>query len=69
MQQVTEIYKNIQTFHAKARKDWLKWLERNNQSSEYVWLIVYKKESDIPSVYYVKAVDYALAFGLIDSKL
>jgi uncharacterized protein YdeI (YjbR/CyaY-like superfamily) len=32
-----------------------------------VWLIIYKKESKTPSVYYSEAVDQALCFGWIDS--
>ena len=32
-----------------------------------MWLIIYKKESNIPSVYYPEAVDEALCFGWIDS--
>lgn len=63
-----EIYNGIQTFHAKARKEWRKWLEKNHQSEKSVWLIIYKKESDTQSVYYPEAVDEALCFGWIDSK-
>jgi uncharacterized protein YdeI (YjbR/CyaY-like superfamily) len=63
-----EIYNGIQTFHAKTRKEWRKWLEKNHQSEKSVWLIIYKKESDTPSVYYPEAVDEALCFGWIDSK-
>lgn len=63
-----EIYNGIQTFHAKTRKEWRKWLEKNHQSEKSVWLIIYKKESDTQSVYYPEAVDEALCFGWIDSK-
>jgi len=63
-----EIYNGIQTFYAKTRKEWRKWLEKNHQSEKSVWLIIYKKESDTPSVYYPEAVDEALCFGWIDSK-
>lgn len=63
-----ELYNGIQTFHAKTRKEWRKWLEKNHQSEKSVWLIIYKKESDIQSVYYPEAVDEALCFGWIDSK-
>lgn len=62
------MYNDIQTFHAKTRNDWRKWLENNHQSEKSVWLIIYKKESDTPSVYYPEAVDEALCFGWIDSK-
>jgi uncharacterized protein YdeI (YjbR/CyaY-like superfamily) len=63
-----EIYNNIKTFHAKTRKEWRNWLEKNHQSEKSVWLIIYKKESKTPSVYYPEAVDEALCFGWIDSK-
>lgn len=63
-----EIYKGIQTFHARTRNEWRKWLEKNHQSEKSVWLIIYKKDSDIPSVYYPEAVDEALCFGWVDSK-
>lgn len=63
-----EIYNDVQTFHAKSRKEWRKWLETNHSTEKSVWLIIYKKESEIPSVYYSEAVDEALCFGWIDSK-
>jgi uncharacterized protein YdeI (YjbR/CyaY-like superfamily) len=63
-----EIYNNIQAFHAKTREEWREWLMNNHQSEKSVWLIIYRKESDTPSVYYPEAVDEALCFGWIDSK-
>lgn len=63
-----EIYNGIKTFHAKTRTEWRKWLEKSHQSEKSVWLIIYKKESETPSVYYPEAVDEALCFGWIDSK-
>ena len=55
-------------FYAKSRQVWRKWLEENHNSQASVWLIIYKKESASPSVYYPEAVDEALCFGWIDSK-
>ena len=63
-----ELHNNIKTFHAKTRKNWRKWLEKNHESEKSVWLIIYKKESETPSIYYPEAVDEALCFGWIDSK-
>jgi uncharacterized protein YdeI (YjbR/CyaY-like superfamily) len=63
-----EIYNGIKTFHAASREAWRKWLEENHQSEKSIWLIIYKKESETPSVYYPEAVDEALCFGWIDSK-
>lgn len=58
----------IKTFYAKTQKEWRKWLEKNHQSEKSVWLVIYKKESGTPSVYYTDAVDEAICFGWIDSK-
>jgi uncharacterized protein YdeI (YjbR/CyaY-like superfamily) len=63
-----ETYNGSQAFHAKSRQDWRDWLEKNHQSGKSVWLIIYRKKSQIPSVYYPEAVDEALCFGWIDSK-
>lgn len=63
-----ELKDGIQTFHAKTRQEWRAWLEKHHQSEKSVWLIIYKKESKTPSVYYPEAVDEALCFGWIDSK-
>ena len=63
-----ELKDGIKTFYAKTQKEWRKWLEKNHQSEKSIWLIIYKKESRTPSVYYTNAVDEALCFGWIDSK-
>jgi uncharacterized protein YdeI (YjbR/CyaY-like superfamily) len=61
-------YNGIPAFYAKNQQAWRKWLEKNHASQKAVWLIIYKKESGIPSIYYPEAVDEALCFGWIDSK-
>jgi uncharacterized protein YdeI (YjbR/CyaY-like superfamily) len=53
---------------AKRRDDWRDWLQENHQKASSVWLIIYHKTSDQPSVYYEEAVEEALCFGWIDSK-
>lgn len=63
-----ELKNGIQTFYAKSQKAWRKWLEKNHNTEKSVWLIIYKKTSSVPSVYYSEAVDEALCFGWIDSK-
>lgn len=63
-----ELKDGIKTFYAKTQKEWRKWLEKNHQSEKSIWLIIYKKESGTPSVYYTDAVDEAICFGWIDSK-
>lgn len=63
-----ESYNGTQTFYAKNQSAWRKWLEKNHSQENAVWLIIYKKETGIPSIYYPEAVDEALCFGWIDSK-
>jgi uncharacterized protein YdeI (YjbR/CyaY-like superfamily) len=64
-----ELHKNTATFYAKNRKAWRNWLIKNHQIQENIFLIIYKKDSGTPSVYYPEAVDEALCFGWIDSKI
>ena len=63
-----ELKNDIQTFYAKDAKAWRAWLQKNHTKEKNVWLIIYKKETSKPSVYYTEAVDEALCFGWIDSK-
>ncbi len=58
----------VSTFHAQDGMAWRNWLKANHAQESSVWLIVYHKGSDTPSVYYDGAVDEALCFGWIDSK-
>ena len=58
---------NVKTFRAKTRKVWRKWLEKNHTKENGVWLIMYRKDSNVPSVNYAEAVEEALCFGWIDS--
>ncbi len=53
---------------AQSPEAWRQWLEENHESAPNVWLVIYKKSSGIPSVYYDDAVNEALCFGWIDSK-
>lgn len=63
-----ETLNGIPTFHARTRKDWRRWLEKNHQSQTSVYLLIYHKTSKTPSVYYDEAIEEALCFGWIDSK-
>ena len=46
---------------------WRKWLAAHHAAQENVWLIIFKKDSNTPSVTYDQAVDEALCFGWVDS--
>jgi uncharacterized protein YdeI (YjbR/CyaY-like superfamily) len=59
---------NSNSFYAKDRYEWRKWLEVNHEAEKSVWLLMYHKSCDKPSVYYDEAVEEALCFGWIDSK-
>lgn len=58
----------IETISPKSRQEWRDWLQENHDKKQSVWLIYYKKKSNIPTVIYSEAVDEALCFGWIDSK-
>ena len=62
-----ETFKGIKAVHAKTRKSWRQWLSKNHAKEKSVFLIVYRKASSTPSVYYDEAVEEALCFGWIDS--
>jgi uncharacterized protein YdeI (YjbR/CyaY-like superfamily) len=44
------------------------WLGENHSRSEGIWLRIYKKVSDVPSVTYAQALDEALCYGWIDGQ-
>lgn len=53
----------------KSRNAWRAWLKKNHASCAGVWLVYAKKHSGIPSLTYNDAVEEALCFGWIDSKI
>lgn len=63
---------HIELAHAllfNNRNAWRSWFEKNHTILNEVWLIHYKKISGKESVNHVDAVEEALCFGWIDSKL
>ena len=63
----TETFKDIETFYAETRQQWRDWLQKNSETKDPVFAIIYHKKSETPSVTYVEAVEEALCFGWIDS--
>ena len=57
------------SYYAKDRKTWRKWLEKNHLTSQGIWLVYYKKDSGKTRVAYADAVEEALCFGWIDTTL
>jgi uncharacterized protein YdeI (YjbR/CyaY-like superfamily) len=58
----------IETFCPTSHKDWRQWLRKNHKTKESVWLILYKKKANMPSIDWDDAVEQALCFGWIDGK-
>ncbi len=58
----------MKEIHCKDRKALRKWLEKNHESKESVWLIIHKKNSAKGTLSYNDAVEEGLCFGWIDSK-
>ncbi|PZV17785.1 MAG: hypothetical protein DCF20_05295 [Pseudanabaena sp.] len=59
----------MDTFYPEDQEQWREWLEKNHSKESSIWLIYYKKNSGKPSINYSDAVDEALCFGWIDSKV
>lgn len=56
----------METFYAKNRAEWRKWLEENHQTVKEIWLIYYKKHTQKPSIPYKDSLEEAICFGWID---
>ena len=57
------------SIHFRNRDEWRDWLEKNHNKLNEVWLIHHKKSSSKKSISHIDAVEEALCFGWIDSKL
>ena len=64
-----ELHKNIKTYYAASVEDWHNWLKDNHLIEKSIFLICYKKESKVPTITYYEALEEALCFGWIDSKI
>ncbi len=58
----------IRSIACKDRKEWRSWL-KNNQASDEIWLIYYKKHTKKISIPYNDAVEEAICFGWIDGQV
>jgi uncharacterized protein YdeI (YjbR/CyaY-like superfamily) len=52
-----------------GRGDWRAWLADHHRDSEGTWVVVAKKRSGVPGPTYEEAVEEALCFGWIDSRM
>lgn len=61
--------KEITTFYPENSAEWRRWLEDNHAKELAVWVVFYTKTSGKPTMTWSEAVDEALCFGWIDSKV
>ena len=65
---MTETHKNFPAYYFEDQKGWETWLSENHDKSQNIWLILYKKHTDIPTLNHTEALDIALCWGWVDSK-
>lgn len=56
-------------FCPASREEWRNWLIENHNVKQSVWLVYYKKRTKLNTIAYSDAVDEALCFGWIDSRI
>jgi uncharacterized protein YdeI (YjbR/CyaY-like superfamily) len=59
---------DTETFCPTSQQEWRRWLKKNHKLKKSVWLVLYKKKSNKPTIGWSEAVDEALCFGWVDSK-
>lgn len=55
------------SYYPKNCSEWRDWLIKNHSEENEIWVIYYKKHTNMPRVSYDDAVEQALCFGWIDS--
>ena len=53
----------------KTREEWRDWLHRNHLKAHEAWVILYKKKSKTHGLQYSEAVEEAICYGWIDSRM
>lgn len=53
---------------AHSLQEWRDWLAENGESTQRVWLIIYRQGTKPASVRFRDAIEHALCFGWVDSK-
>ena len=50
----------------ETQQQWEEWLKHHHTQTDGVWLLIYKKNTNIPSINYAQALEEALCYGWID---
>jgi uncharacterized protein YdeI (YjbR/CyaY-like superfamily) len=61
--------KRLKTFDAQTRARWRAWLDAQHESEQEIWLVFHKRHTGKASLKYGEAVDEALCFGWVDSRI
>lgn len=64
----SETHLGYTAIHFRSAAELRKWLEKNHATSAAVFAIMYRKESDVKSVYWDELVNEVICFGWIDGK-
>ncbi len=59
----------LNLLYVTTSEAWRAWLAEHYQSEKEIWLVYYKKQSGQPRIPYNDAVEEALCFGWIDSRV
>jgi uncharacterized protein YdeI (YjbR/CyaY-like superfamily) len=53
----------------RNRGEWRRWLEKNHEKVDWLWLFISKKHAEKCGIRYDEALEEAICFGWIDGKL
>ncbi|MCA6363741.1 MAG: YdeI/OmpD-associated family protein [Bacteroidetes bacterium] len=63
-----ETHLGYPAFHFRSAGELRKWLENNHAKSNAVFVVMYRKESEVKSVHWDELVNEVICFGWIDGK-
>ncbi|UCH37704.1 MAG: YdeI/OmpD-associated family protein [Candidatus Bathyarchaeota archaeon] len=58
-----------QDLNFRTREEWRNWLIKNHSITNEAWVVIYKKHFSKEGLRYTEAVEEAICFGWIDSKM
>jgi uncharacterized protein YdeI (YjbR/CyaY-like superfamily) len=61
--------RELEVLAPKDVRAWRRWLEKHHTRPGGVWLVINKKGTPRPGIYYEEAVEQALCFGWIDGRV